>query len=33
MKKIKLNYLGKNKNLLNNPDRCLLDPNSKQKLH
>ena len=26
MKKIKLNYLGKNKNLLNNPDRCLLDP-------
>ena len=26
MKKIKLNYLGKNKNLLNNPDKCILDP-------
>ncbi|MCH2541072.1 MAG: preQ(1) synthase [Alphaproteobacteria bacterium] len=25
MKKIKLNYLGKNKNLLNNPDKCVLD--------
>ena len=25
MKKIKLNYLGKNKNLLNNPDKCILD--------
>ena len=26
MKKIKLNYLGKNKNLLNNPDKFTLDP-------
>ena len=26
MKKIKLNYLGKNKNLLNNPEKCILDP-------
>ena len=26
MKKIKLNYLGKNKSLLNNPDKCSLDP-------
>ena len=25
MKKIKLNYLCKNKNLLNNPDKCVLD--------
>ena len=26
MKKIKLNYLGKKNNLLNNPDKCILDP-------
>ena len=26
MKKIKLNYLGKNSNILNNPEKCILDP-------